>query len=92
MNWKDAWNQKAQTNHIFSQMGRRDYTIFQFFLMCRDMAVLLKFIPDDIVLDAGAGSGNIQRFTDIGFKKCIAYSVNQIFTQGRYTFDLVVVK
>jgi SAM-dependent methyltransferase len=205
-NWKDIWNQKAETNHIFAQMGRRDYTIFQFFLMCRDMASLLKFTPDDIVLDAGAGSGwtsfyispfvqevtafdfaenlveiaksalpyypNLRVFQDdlltldkvsdrkytkviaggcpfqylkdydevktaltniynvmaddgrllinhvpdaryqpdksdslwfgrealvkscrdIGFKICMIYSVNQIFTQGRYTFDLVVVK
>ena len=57
MDWKQVWNDKTQLDHPFYQMGRRDYSMFQFFLMCRDIATLLKFTPDDIVLDAGAGSG-----------------------------------
>jgi ubiquinone/menaquinone biosynthesis C-methylase UbiE len=57
MDWLQVWNDKSKTENMFDQMGRRDYTPFQFLVMCKDIAEKLEFNHDDIVLDIGAGVG-----------------------------------
>jgi len=55
--WKTLWNEKAKSDNVFVQAGRSSYSPLDFFLMMRDINRVLQLAKQDVVLDAGGGSG-----------------------------------
>ena len=55
--WKDLWNDKANSESIFEQAGRRGWNFKDFFVALKDINSELNFDKQDVVLDAGGGTG-----------------------------------
>jgi len=53
--WKTLWNEHADSDNMFVQIGRSNYTPLEFFLMIRDICKGLNLEKTDIVLDIGGG-------------------------------------
>ncbi|MDP4093177.1 MAG: class I SAM-dependent methyltransferase [Bacillota bacterium] len=55
--WRNMWNEHAESDSMFVQMGCSSYTPFEYFLTQKDIVDALQFQRDDMVLDAGSGVG-----------------------------------
>ena len=55
--WKQVWNEHARSDNMFVQIGRSSYTPLEFFIMVKDICEPLNLDKNDLLLDAGGGTG-----------------------------------
>jgi len=57
--WKTLWNERAESDDIFEQAGRSSCTPLDFFVLIHGISKTLELGKEDVVLDAGGGTGSI---------------------------------
>lgn len=71
--WKRLWNECADSDNMFVQIGRSSYTPLEFFLMIRDICKGLNLEKTDIVLDVGGGCGWVSIYISPFVKEIVLF-------------------
>ncbi len=71
--WKQLWNEKAENESMFVQIGRSSYTPLHFFLMVKNICDSLNLNKNDIVLDAGGGVGWVSMYVSPFVKEIVLF-------------------